>query len=79
MELEEAKKIFKESIDEAETPIDLFRIIFEKTYEKGVEDGKTKQEWISQYGQRSLIYDSLYRMQLLQEEKMVQIVWHQKR
>ena len=40
MELEEAKKIFKESIDEAETPIDLFRIILEKTYEKGVEDGK---------------------------------------
>ena len=40
MELEEAKKIFKESIDEAKTPIDLFRIILEKTYEKGVEDGK---------------------------------------
>ena len=41
MELEEAKKLFKESIDEANTPIDLFRIILEKTYEKGVEDGKT--------------------------------------
>ena len=43
MELEEAKKIFKESIDEAKTPIDLFRIILEKTYEKGVEDGKTER------------------------------------
>lgn len=42
MELEKAKKIFKESIDEAETPLDLFKIIFEKTYEKGVEDGKAK-------------------------------------
>ena len=49
MELEEAKKIFKESIDEAETPIDLFRIILEKTYEKGVEDGNSKQ---AQYGQK---------------------------
>ena len=43
MDLEEAKKIFKESIDEAKTPIDLFRIILEKTYEKGVEDGKTER------------------------------------
>ena len=40
MELEEAKKIFKESIDEAKTPIDLFRIILEKVYNKGVYDGK---------------------------------------
>lgn len=40
MELEEAKKLIKESIDEAKTPIDLFRIILEKTYEKGVKDGK---------------------------------------
>jgi hypothetical protein len=43
MELEEAKKIFKESIDEAETPIDLFKIILEKTYQKGVQDGRTEQ------------------------------------
>lgn len=47
MELEEAKKIFKESIDEAKTPIDLFRIILEKTYENGVKMGKSAKEWIS--------------------------------
>ena len=41
--LEEAKNIFKESIDEAETPIDLYRIILEKIYEKGVEDGRSEQ------------------------------------
>ena len=40
MELEEAKELFKESIDEAKTPIELFQILFEKVYEKGVEDGK---------------------------------------
>ena len=43
MDLEEMKKLFKDSIDEAKTPIDLFRIILEKTYEKGVQDGRTEQ------------------------------------
>ena len=43
MELEEVKKIFKDSVDEANTPLDIFRIILEKTYEKGVQDGKNQQ------------------------------------
>ena len=34
MELEEAKKIIKESIDEADTTSDLFRIIIERLMKK---------------------------------------------
>ena len=40
MELEEAKKLFKESIDEAKTPIDLISILLEKFYEKGAMNEK---------------------------------------
>lgn len=47
MELEEAKELFKESIDEVKTPIDLFKKILEKAYEKGVEDGKSQKCFIS--------------------------------
>ena len=43
MELEDMKQLFKDAIDEAKTPIDLFKIILEKTYAKGVEDGKTER------------------------------------
>lgn len=43
MDLEEMKKLFKDSIDEAKTPVDLFKIILEKAYQKGVDDGKSEQ------------------------------------
>ena len=43
MDLDEMKQLFKDSIDEAKTPIDLFKIILEKTYQKGVDDGKSEQ------------------------------------
>ena len=38
MDLDEMKQLFKDSIDEAKTPIDLFGIILVKTYQKGVDD-----------------------------------------
>ena len=43
MDLDEMKKLIKDSIDEARTPVDLFKIILEKVYQKGIDDGKSEQ------------------------------------
>ena len=40
MDFETLKQIFIDSIDEAKTPVDLFQIVINKVYEKGVEKGK---------------------------------------
>ena len=44
MEFEQLKQIVMDSIDEAKTPIDLFQIVLDKVYQKGVEDGKHESE-----------------------------------
>lgn len=38
MDFEEAKRLLKEAIDEAETKGDILRIWIEKVYQKGKED-----------------------------------------
>ena len=43
MEFEELKQIVIDSIDEAKTPVDLFQIVINKVYEKGIEEGKGRQ------------------------------------
>lgn len=40
MDFEEAKRLLKEAIDEAETQGDILRIWIEKVYQKGKEDAK---------------------------------------
>ena len=60
MELEESKKLFKESIDEAKTPIDLFKTIFDKAYEKGYNDGKNTFDLHFPISHGSFPYDDCY-------------------
>lgn len=44
LSFDDVKKIIMQSIDEADTPVDLMRIIAEKVYEKGVDGVNQKGE-----------------------------------